>query len=359
MFATALVALSPAVITQGQRVRVMAARSFSTATNRPPLVSVIMANYNCADYLAAAIASAQRQTVANIEIIVADDGSTDSSVAIVTRLMADDARIRLIRIEPNGGPAAARNRAIAAATGDWIAILDSDDLMHQERLAVLVQAAHRDGADIVADNLFEFSQDHQRPSRRLLHGKWGRAPFWVNVVDYIRLNRLYGRGPNLGYLKPLIRASIVRDANAFYDETLSIGEDYDLVMRLLCAGKTMRIYPRPLYYYRTRDSSISHRLNQRALEALRASGLKVRADIGTDNPTLIELIDLNIDSIEVALAYESLLTAIKGKHLARALEIARSRPRAALLLRHAIAARLHRLFRALWSPAVTFVGEKN
>lgn len=97
MFATALVALSPAVITQGQRVRVMAARSFSTATNRPPLVSVIMANYNCADYLAAAIASAQRQTVANIEIIVADDGSTDSSVAIVTRLMADDARIRLIK----------------------------------------------------------------------------------------------------------------------------------------------------------------------------------------------------------------------------------------------------------------------
>lgn len=100
--------------------------------------------------------------------------------------------------------------------------------MHPERLAQLVDAARRDRADMVADNLVEFHSDGSRPPRLLLAGQWARIPFWVEIIDYIRLNQLYGSGPALGYLKPLFRTSILSGPTARYDESLKIGEDYDL-----------------------------------------------------------------------------------------------------------------------------------
>src|SRR3954462_3120152 len=97
-------------------------------------VSVIIANNNGEKFIADAIRSACRQTLRDIEIIVSDDASTDASVAIVEGLIAEDDRIRLVRSDANGGPAAARNRALGIARGEWISILDSDDLMHPRRL---------------------------------------------------------------------------------------------------------------------------------------------------------------------------------------------------------------------------------
>jgi succinoglycan biosynthesis protein ExoO len=97
-------------------------------------VSVIIANYNGEKFIADAIRSACRQTIRGIEIIVSDDASTDSSVRIVEGLIAEDDRIRLVRSDVNGGPAAARNRALAIARGKWISVLDGDDLMHPGRL---------------------------------------------------------------------------------------------------------------------------------------------------------------------------------------------------------------------------------
>src|SRR5258707_15861088 len=89
-----------------------------------PFVSVIMANYNGAAHLADAIGSAQSQSLRDLEIIVSDDASTDDSLEIVTPLMAEDRRIRLVQSPHNGGPAVARNRALALAQGEWIAVMD-------------------------------------------------------------------------------------------------------------------------------------------------------------------------------------------------------------------------------------------
>jgi succinoglycan biosynthesis protein ExoO len=97
-----------------------------------PSVSVIMANYNGAAHLAEAITSVQRQSLWDLKIIVSDDASTDDSVRVVVGLAAEDHRIRIVRSDRNGGPAAAHNRALAVARGEWIAIMDSDDLMHPD-----------------------------------------------------------------------------------------------------------------------------------------------------------------------------------------------------------------------------------
>jgi len=314
-----------------------------------PSVSVIVANYNGAAHLAEAITSAQRQSPRDLEIIVSDDASTDDSVRVVVGLAAEDHRIRIVRSDRNGGPAAARNRALAVARGEWIAIMDSDDLMHPERLARLVEAARRDRADMVADNLVEFDSDGSRPPRLLLAGQWARIPFWVEIVDYIRLNQLHGSGPGLGYLKPLFRTSILSGPTARYDETLKIGEDYDLVLRLLHSGKTMRVYPQPFYFYRKHGSSISHRLNESVLVALKAANRRFLAQLSKSDRHLVAAINASIRSIETALAYEWLLNALKSRDWLGSLRIALTNPRAAVLLRLAVNARLRRL--APWRRA--------
>jgi glycosyltransferase involved in cell wall biosynthesis len=319
---------------------------------RPPVVSVIMANHNGAAYLADAIASVRRQSLNELELIVSDDASIDDSARIIGEAIAGDPRIRLVRSAQNSGPAAARNKALALARGDWIAVIDGDDLMHADRLKRLVEAAERDGADIAADDLVEFD-DGVSATARLLTGKWARAPFWVDIRDYLRLNVFYGRGPALGYLKPLFRRSSCFDPPARYDESLRIGEDFDLVLRLLQAGKRFRVYPSALYYYRRHPTSISHRLNEAVLIALKTANLRFLERVRGEHPSLVPLLDLRDRSIETALAYEKLLRALKGRNWGTALDIAAKKPSAAALLRLPIGVRLSRLLGLAPKGAVT------
>ena len=306
-------------------------------------VSVIMANYNGAAHLADAIRSAQSQSLRDLEIIVSDDASADDSIAIVTGLMAEDPRIRLVRGCHSGGPAAARNRALALAQGEWIAVMDSDDLMHPDRLTTLVEMARRDKADMVADNLVEFDTSGSKPPHPLLSGRWAQEPFWVEICRYIQLNHLYGRGPALGYLKPLFRKTILTGPTAYYDETLRIAEDYNLVLRLLYAGRRMRVYPLPLYFYRKHSTSISHRLNERALEALKATDVRFLGKISRENQPVAKAVKRRMRSVETALAFEKLLNALKSRNWPAAIGIALTKPRAAALLRLPLAVRLRDL----------------
>jgi succinoglycan biosynthesis protein ExoM len=307
---------------------------------RRPVVSVIMANFNGGAHLADAIRSAQNQTLRDIEIIVSDDASSDDSVAIVTQLQAADQRIVLLQSDRNEGPAAARNRALGAAKGEWVAILDSDDLIHPKRLATLVELAERDKADIIADDLVEFYADNSRPSRALLGGQAGTDPAWVDIVEYIGLNSFYGVGPNLGYLKPMFRASALARLDSRYDETLKIAEDFDLVLRLLHAGCRMRIYPLAFYFYRKHETSISHHLSTGALEAIKTSTLRFQERLSGSDKRLAMAVRSRLIAIDTALAYEQLLHALKNGKSARALHIALTNPRAAVLLRLPIQKRL-------------------
>ncbi len=100
----------------------------------PPLVSVITAAYNAEAFIAETIASVQAQSLDDWEMLVADDASGDRTAEIVERCAADDPRVRLIRLERNGGVARARNAALAAARGRFIAFLDSDDLWLPQKL---------------------------------------------------------------------------------------------------------------------------------------------------------------------------------------------------------------------------------
>jgi glycosyltransferase involved in cell wall biosynthesis len=119
-------------------------------------VSVLIASWNAGRYLPATLASALAQTHPRCEIVVVDDGSTDDTEA---RLAPFRSRIRYLR-RPHEGLAAARNAGLAAATGDYLALLDADDLWAPEKLAVQLAAArrHPEAGMIVCDGV-EFEAD--------------------------------------------------------------------------------------------------------------------------------------------------------------------------------------------------------
>ena len=100
---------------------------------RSTLVSVVMPVFNGERFVEAAIASVLGQTHGHFELVVVDDGSTDGTGRILQRLAATDSRIRILA-QDNQGVAAARNRALAACRGQWVANLDSDDRMLPSRL---------------------------------------------------------------------------------------------------------------------------------------------------------------------------------------------------------------------------------
>ncbi len=112
-----------------------------------PLVSIITPVYNAADWLPETLATVRAQTLTDWEMICVDDCSTDGSVAILERASAEDPRFRLLRMPRNGGPSEARNLAMAAARGRFIAFLDADDLWLAEKLARSVEwmTAHNYG----------------------------------------------------------------------------------------------------------------------------------------------------------------------------------------------------------------------
>jgi len=103
------------------------------------LVTVVIPAYNAQRWIERALASATAQTYRNIEIVVVDDGSVDQTAAIVEQAASRDGRIRLLR-QQNAGAPAARNLGIREARGTLISPLDADDLWHPEKLARQVAA---------------------------------------------------------------------------------------------------------------------------------------------------------------------------------------------------------------------------
>ena len=313
-----------------------------------PRVSVVTANYNGAAHLAAAVRSILDQTLADFELIIVDDCSTDDSLEEIARAADGDPRVRVLRQETNGGPAAARNRALSVARGRWIAVFDSDDLMAPDRLEQLVVRGEADECDIVADNLTLFEDGREAARRPFLAIREDAERRWISLVDYIASGPIYARRPNLGYLKPLLRASALGAVR--YNERLRIGEDYDLVLRLLLNGARMRLTPRALYCYRKHATSISSVLRRENVAAMLAADLSLNPQVAAHGPAAVRAQRVRIRSLERALDYDRLIARLKAREFAPALSLALARPGVWPLLTMPIEARVKRLAGRMKAP---------
>lgn len=117
-------------------------------TTNTPLVSIIVPVYNSAPYVERCITSLINQTFNNIEIIVINDGSTDDSASILSKLTDQDTRINLITQE-NQGVCIARNNGIAQATGDYLLFVDGDDYVDPDYVEKMVTTATTNNSDLV------------------------------------------------------------------------------------------------------------------------------------------------------------------------------------------------------------------
>ncbi len=297
-----------------------------------PIVSVIMANYNSERYVEAAVRSALGQSIQAVEVIVVDDRSSDNSVARLRAMASGDPRLVVEVMPRNGGPAAARNRALDLARGQWVAILDSDDFVHPARFERLIACADDDGADLIADDLLLFDEDNAQPPRRFLDDEWRQTP-WIGLADYLDSGRMFNRRPGLGFLKPMIRRAEIERLRLRYDERLRIAEDDLFVIRLLSAGLRYRLHPDLGYFYRKHGQSISHRITARHLEVIAAADAEARAWLPTEDRGATGAMDRRQTSYRRALAFTAAVSALKARQPARAAVALAQQPGAIPLLR--------------------------
>ena len=123
-----------------------------------PLVSVVVPVYNAELYLPECLASLQRQTYPDLEILCADDGSTDDSAAVIARFMDKDDRIRYLRLDHRSA-GAARNAALAEATGQYLCFLDADDYYAPRFVEEMTARAEALSADVVVCDEYEHRQN--------------------------------------------------------------------------------------------------------------------------------------------------------------------------------------------------------
>lgn len=187
-------------------------------------VSIVIPTYNRASQVVQAVRSALAQTWDPCEVIVIDDGSTDSTGR---ELATFEGRIRYIRTE-NGGVSAARNRGTHEASGDWIAFLDSDDTWHPDKLRLQMECIERSGTKVC----FCISQDEAGhiidDVRRMDPGLEGQPERSYPAGD-CRLFK-FARHPFLQSM--VVDRSLLMRLGVF-DQTLRVAEDTKLIYRLV------------------------------------------------------------------------------------------------------------------------------
>lgn len=221
--------------------------------NHSPKISVIIPVFNTEKYLREAIGSICNQTFQDLQIIVVDDGSTDSSPEILKQYAKEDSRIEIIT-QPNQGQGAARNRGLEIARGEYVYFMDSDDILEPDCLKDCVELCSSNGLDYVTfdasafdcngpiTNGFDYnrssiiSQNHIWDSLELLELSLKKNCFLACAVLL------------------LTRKNILTDNNICFPEGI-IHEDNIFVFRImLCAGKCQYI-ARPYFKRRVRSGS--------------------------------------------------------------------------------------------------------
>ncbi len=215
---------------------------------RAPTLSVVIPCHNSAAVLPATVHSAIGQSFDDIEIIIVDDGSADTTLAVANALAQSDARISVIS-QSNAGVSAARNRGIAAARGEFIALLDSDDLWDRDHLAVHVGRLRADpslGLSFCAVRFID--PDGRESGERTRPQLDGLTP-----ADVLYTN------PCSTCSAIIFRKAILADAGGFL-ETLRRAEDQEWLFRIALTHWRMAGVDRPTVAYRTSPGGLSANL---------------------------------------------------------------------------------------------------
>lgn len=209
---------------------------------RQPIVSVIVPTYNCSELLPQAVRSVLSQGLSNedLELIVVDDGSTDD---VAAALAPFDGAVTLLR-QGNAGPAAARNRGVAASRGVFVTFLDADDYWLAGCLPAMLALAARDAPALVTVDLY-YETNGVRDAQSVFAR--GRLNAFFDLTAHAQYRRAL-EGGLFSYMTLMPRRLF--DELEGFDPALHFGEDYDLSLRALARGIPVRAVKEPLAVYR-------------------------------------------------------------------------------------------------------------
>ena len=261
-----------------------------------PLVSVVMPAYNAAGFIADALNSALAQTYRPIEVLVADDGSSDGTAAVVKGFGAPVVYLH----QQNRGPAGARNLALSHARGDFVAFLDADDLWHPRKLDLQVAAMQSDpelgmlGTQVTAKAPAGPAPDHPALTR----------------VSY---RRLY-LGNLLTTSSVLVRRDLLNGAETF-DEQFFGPEDFDVWLRV-AARSAVAVLGAPLTCHREVEGSVQGN-PERMRRCVR--GVLDKADRAGGRPSLLAGLQARAN-LEYRTAWQHSMQGRQWTALARVLQ---------------------------------------
>ena len=218
-----------------------------------PFFSVIIPTYNSSEYVVKTLSTVLEQTCKNYEIIVSDDGSSDNTVEVVKAVFDKYGhRENKILINSHEGAAAARNRGIEAANGNWISFLDSDDLWFEKKLSMVADYILQNHIDIVCHSSIEKSNENEILIKRHNFHNYNVSPF----LSLYRTN-------SLGTSAVTVKKALLIESGLF-DKSLPAAHDYDLWLRMaMIPDIKIGFIKEPLTYYITRKGNISSNVEQR------------------------------------------------------------------------------------------------
>ena len=229
-------------------------------------VCIVIAAKDAETTIASAVMSALEQAETT-EVVVVDDASNDQTEAAARQCDDGSNRLKVVRFNENRGPSAARNYAMSISTAGIIGILDADDFFLPGRLERLLQ---QKDWDLVADNIAFIADKAIASGIEERIRKYSAEAYIIDFVGFIEGN-ISKRGAQrgeIGFLKPLMRRSFLERHRIRYNETLRLGEDYDLYARALAYGARYKITRSCGYAAVVRDNSLSGKHRTHDLERL-------------------------------------------------------------------------------------------
>ncbi len=220
-------------------------------------ISVIVPVYNKADYLEQCIDSILAQTYGSFELLLIDDGSTDASGAICERYADMDERVRTIR-QQNQGPTAAVANGMNQASGDYYTFVDSDDYISADMLEEMAACLVGQPGEIVCCNhVLEKRKETIPVIQPLPAGIYEGSRLDSEVKA--KLLGLENRIIPMSRCMKLCEKSVFQGNEKYYDTTLRMGDDFNLIYPALLAASRIVIMKEALFYhYRYVDDSIVH-----------------------------------------------------------------------------------------------------
>jgi teichuronic acid biosynthesis glycosyltransferase TuaG len=206
-----------------------------------PLISIVMPAYNAERYLKEAMDSVLKQTYSNWELILIDDGSSDNTVEVATKVAANDSRIKFYINPENLGVSNTRNKGISLANGEWIAFLDSDDIWKEKKLEKQLNFSKEKKSDFTYSGVCYISENGT-PYKGLFE-----VPLITSYQELLKQNVITCSSV-------LIKKNLLETVEMERDD---MHEDYAVWLRILKTGINAHGLNEPLLIYRISSTSKS------------------------------------------------------------------------------------------------------